>query len=52
MQMQERCQATKDVIRDLELMAQADYFIGSSTSGIPPFVAALRIALYQKAQVG
>lgn len=36
---------------DLELMAHADYFVGSSTSGIPSVIATLRMSVYDKPQV-
>ncbi len=49
--MQEKCRATKELIADLELMANADYFVGSSTSGVPGVVAAMRLVLYKKSQV-
>jgi hypothetical protein len=48
---QERCLATKELIKDLELMANADFVVGSSTSGIPGLVATLRMILYNKQQV-
>ncbi|EIE21321.1 hypothetical protein COCSUDRAFT_56544 [Coccomyxa subellipsoidea C-169] len=48
---QEKCRATKELIADLELMANADYFVGSSTSGVPGVVAAMRLVLYKKSQV-
>ncbi len=36
--MQERCKATKALIKDIELMASADYYIGSLTSGLAQVV--------------
>lgn len=33
------------------MMAHADYFVGSSTSGIPHVVATLRMTVYLKSQV-
>lgn len=48
---QEKCRATKELITDLELMANADYFVGSSTSGVPGIVATLRLVVYKKSQV-
>ena len=32
-------------------MANADYFVGSSTSGLPGIVATMRLVLYHKSQV-
>lgn len=49
--MQEKCRATKALITDLELMANADYFVGSSTSGLPGIVATMRLLLYNKSQI-
>ena len=37
---------------DLELMAHADIFVGSSTSGIPSIIYALRMSVYEKSLVG
>ncbi|CAL8463226.1 g2760 [Coccomyxa elongata] len=48
---QEKCRATKELITDLELMANADYFVGSSTSGVPGIVATLRLVMYKKSQI-
>ncbi|BDA49890.1 hypothetical protein COCOBI_15-0180 [Coccomyxa sp. Obi] len=47
----ERCRETKQLIKDLEMMAHADYFVGSSTSGIPNIIATLRMTVYMKSQV-
>ena len=33
------------------MMAHADYFVGSSTSGIPIIIATLRMTVYMKPQV-
>ncbi len=33
------------------MMAHADYFVGSSTSGIPHIIATLRMTVYTKSQV-
>ncbi|CAL8469526.1 g9067 [Coccomyxa elongata] len=49
--LQERCKETIQLIKDLEMMAHADYFVGSSTSGIPHIIAALRMTVYLKSQV-
>ena len=49
--MQEKCRATKALITDLELMANAEYFVGSSTSGLPGIVATMRLLLYNKSQI-
>ena len=51
LRVQEKCRATKELITDLELMANADYFVGSSTSGVPGVVATLRLVMYKKSQV-
>ncbi|CAL8469684.1 g9225 [Coccomyxa elongata] len=47
----ERCRETKQLIKDLEMMANADYFVGSSTSGIPTIIFTLRLSVYMKSQV-
>ncbi|BDA44737.1 hypothetical protein COCOBI_06-2150 [Coccomyxa sp. Obi] len=49
--LQERCKETIQLIKDLEMMAHADYFVGSSTSGIPHIIATLRMTVYLKSQV-
>ena len=49
--LQERCKETIQFIKDLEMMAHADYFVGSSTSGIPHIIATLRMTVYLKSQV-
>ncbi len=33
------------------MMAHADYFVGSSNSGIPNIIATLRMTVYMKSQV-
>lgn len=49
--LQEKCRASKELIKDLEMMANTDFFIGSSNSGVPAVVATLRSVLYSKSQV-
>ncbi|BDA51058.1 hypothetical protein COCOBI_17-2780 [Coccomyxa sp. Obi] len=48
---EDKCDATKKLITDLELMAAADYFVGSGTSILPTIVGTLRQVLYRKPQV-
>ena len=48
---QDRCRETRQLIKDMEVMAHADYFVGSSTSGIPTIIATLRMTVYLKSQV-
>lgn len=44
----ERCAATQRLIVDIELMAQADYFVGSETSGMYHLASRLRKVIYNK----
>ena len=48
MSTQQRCAATQRLIVDLEIMAQADYFVGSRTSGLFGIVSRMRRLLYNK----
>ena len=45
---QDRCKGTKDLIKDIEIMAHADYFVGSMTSGLATLIDTLRLTLYDK----
>jgi hypothetical protein len=43
-----RCRATLQLLLDIEVMAHADYFIGSWTSGLPGLIDMLRWTIYNK----
>ncbi|KAK9823276.1 hypothetical protein WJX72_001530 [[Myrmecia] bisecta] len=46
--LEQRCAATHRLVVDLEVMAQAEYFVGSATSGMLFLVRSLRHAVYHK----
>ena len=42
---------SKEFLTEMSIMAHADYFVGSSTSGIPTIIATLRMHLYKKSAI-
>ncbi|CAL5226801.1 g9662 [Coccomyxa viridis] len=42
------CLMTRNLLFDLELLAHADYFVGTSKSGLTPIIEAMRHVLYGK----
>lgn len=47
----QRCTQTIQLLADMEILAHADYMVGSYNSGIPGLVEILRYALYKKSRL-